>query len=67
MLPSLIAVSVWKVFPFVALMVLAGLQAIPDSLYEAARVDGATFFHEVRYIMIPQLRAVTGVRWRSSC
>jgi multiple sugar transport system permease protein len=57
-MPSLIAVSVWKVFPFVALMVLAGLQAIPDSLYEAARVDGATFFHEVRYIMIPQLRAV---------
>jgi multiple sugar transport system permease protein len=57
-MPSLIAVSVWKVFPFVALMVLAGLQAIPDSLYEAARVDGATFFHEVRYIMLPQLRAV---------
>jgi multiple sugar transport system permease protein len=57
-LPSVIAVNVWKMFPFVGIMVLAGLQAIPDALYEAARVDGATFLHEVRYIMLPQLRPV---------
>ncbi len=57
-LPSLIAVSVWKLFPFVALMVLAGLQAIPNELYEAARVDGAGFYAEVRHIMLPQLRSV---------
>jgi multiple sugar transport system permease protein len=55
-LPSLIAVNVWKMFPFVAIMVLAGLQSIPKSLYEAARVDGAGFWEEVRYITLPQLR-----------
>jgi multiple sugar transport system permease protein len=56
--PSLIAVEVWKMFPFVALMVLASLQGIPDSLYEAAKIDGANFFHEVRYIMLPHLFGV---------
>jgi multiple sugar transport system permease protein len=57
-LPALIAVNVWKMFPFVAVMVLAGLQAIPESLYEAARVDGASFLEEVRYITLPQLRPI---------
>lgn len=57
-LPSLIAVNSWKMFPFVAVMVLAGLQSVPDSLYEAAKVDGASFFDEVRYVMLPHLRPV---------
>jgi multiple sugar transport system permease protein len=57
-LPALTVVNVWKMFPFVAIMVLAGLQAIPQSLYEAARVDGATFWEEVRYITLPQLRTI---------
>ncbi|WP_342360819.1 sugar ABC transporter permease [Terrarubrum flagellatum] len=57
-LPSLIAVNVWKMFPFVAVMVLAGLQAVPDSRYEAARMDGANFMDEVRYVMIPHLRPI---------
>jgi multiple sugar transport system permease protein len=57
-LPALIAVNVWKMFPFVAVMVLAGLQAVPETLYEAARVDGATFMQEVRFVMLPQIRAV---------
>ena len=57
-LPALIAVNVWKLVPFVAVMVLAGLQAVPDSLYEAARVDGATFTDEVRFVMLPQLRPI---------
>lgn len=56
--PSLVAVEVWKMFPFVALMVLATLQGIPQSLYEAARIDGAHFVHEVRYIMLPHLTGV---------
>jgi multiple sugar transport system permease protein len=38
--------------------VLAGLQSIPNDLYEAARVDGANFWQEVRHIMIPQVRSV---------
>lgn len=57
-LPVLIAINVWKLFPFVAIMVLAGLQAIPDELYEAARVDGATYWEEVRFVMLPQVRPV---------
>ncbi|MBP2557921.1 multiple sugar transport system permease protein [Neorhizobium galegae] len=57
-MPVLIAINVWKLFPFVAIMVLAGLQSIPKDLYEAARVDGANFWQEVRFIMIPQVRSV---------
>jgi multiple sugar transport system permease protein len=57
-MPALIAINVWKLFPFVAIMVLAGLQAAPDELYEAARVDGASFWHEVRHVMLPQIRPV---------
>ncbi|MDR6819930.1 multiple sugar transport system permease protein [Neorhizobium sp. 2083] len=57
-MPVLIAINVWKLFPFVAIMVLAGLQSIPNDLYEAARVDGANFWQEVWHIMIPQVRSV---------
>jgi multiple sugar transport system permease protein len=55
---AVIAINVWKLFPFVAVMVLAGLQTVPHELYEAARVDGATFWREVRHVMLPHLRPV---------
>jgi multiple sugar transport system permease protein len=57
-MPALIAINAWKLFPFVAVMVLAGLQAVPNELYESARIDGAGFWQEVRHVMLPQLRAV---------
>jgi multiple sugar transport system permease protein len=57
-LPVMIAINVWKLFPFVAIMVLAGLQSIPSDLYEAARVDGASFGQEVRHVMLPGVRPV---------
>jgi multiple sugar transport system permease protein len=57
-MPAMIAINIWKLFPFVAVMVLAGLQTIPEELYESARIDGASFWDEVRYIMLPQLRPV---------
>jgi multiple sugar transport system permease protein len=57
-LPAMIAINVWKLFPFVAIMVLAGLQSIPQELYEAARMDGANYRDEVRHIMLPQIRPV---------
>jgi multiple sugar transport system permease protein len=57
-MPAMIAINVWKLFPFVAIMVLAGLQSIPNELYEAARMDGATYWEEVRHIMLPQIRPV---------
>ncbi|HZP20678.1 MAG TPA: sugar ABC transporter permease [Bauldia sp.] len=57
-MPALIAINVWKLFPFVAVMVLAALQAVPNELYESARIDGANFWHEVRHVMLPQIRPV---------
>ncbi|RPI55722.1 MAG: sugar ABC transporter permease [Acidobacteria bacterium] len=57
-MPALIAINVWKLFPFVALMVLAGLQTVPHELYESARVDGASFGDEIRHVMLPQIRPV---------
>lgn len=57
-LPALIVVNTWKMVPFVAVMVMAGLQGIDRSLYEAARVDGATFVDEVRYITLPNLKPI---------
>jgi multiple sugar transport system permease protein len=57
-LPALIAVNVWKMFAFVSIMVLAGLQSIDRTLYEAARVDGSNIAQEIRYITLPGLRYV---------
>lgn len=57
-MPVMIAINIWKMFPFVAIMVLAGLQSIPNDLYEAARIDGASFWEEVWYVMLPQVRMV---------
>lgn len=53
------AVNVWKGFPFVAIMLLAGLQSIPGELYEAARVDGARPFQQFRDITLPMLKPVS--------
>lgn len=55
-LPSVIFADVWRGFPFVMIILLAGLQAIPQELYEAARVDGASALQEFRYITIPNMR-----------
>jgi multiple sugar transport system permease protein len=57
-MPAMIAINVWKLFPFVAIMVLAALQSIPQELYEAARIDGANYWDEVRHITLPQIRPV---------
>lgn len=54
-LPIIIA-DVWKTAPFVALLILAGLQNIPDELYEAAAVDGATRVQQLRRITLPLLK-----------
>jgi len=57
-LASLIAVEVWENTPFVVLMLLAGLQALPQALLEAARVDGAGFWQQFRSITLPLLSPV---------
>ncbi len=56
MLPAVISVDVWKTTPFMALLLLAGLQSIPNELYEAARVDGATAWQNLVRVTLPLLR-----------
>lgn len=53
--------DVWKSTPFVALLLLAGLQGIDASLYEAARMDGATRWRRFTQITLPQLRPAIAV------
>lgn len=47
--------DVWKTTPFVALLLLAGLQGIDPSLYEAARIDGASAWQQFRFVTLPLL------------
>ena len=50
----------WRYFPFAMLMILARLQAIDNTLYEAAEVDGASTLQKFRFITLPELRYVLG-------
>jgi trehalose/maltose transport system permease protein len=60
-LPTAIMVDVWKTSPFMALLLLAGLQTIPESLYEAAAVDGASRFRRFVSVTLPLLRPTIAV------
>jgi ABC-type sugar transport system permease subunit len=53
---AVIFADVWKTAPFVALLLLAGLQTIPGDVYEGARVDGAGMFQRFWFITLPLLR-----------
>jgi multiple sugar transport system permease protein len=55
---SVIVVVVWQGTPFFTMSFLAGLQAIPRELYEAAEVDGASVLQQFCYITVPRLRSV---------
>ena len=50
---------VWQGFPFFAIMILAGLQSIPEELYEAASIDGASTFQKFSNITIPMVAPIT--------
>jgi multiple sugar transport system permease protein len=58
---ALLTVSVWKGWPFAFLIVMAGLQNIPKDLYEAAALDGAGTWQQIRRITLPSLGAVNQV------
>ena len=58
---SVIAANVWRGIPFVAITLLAGLQTIPVSLYEAATIDGASPWQQFRYITFPMLTPIIAV------
>src|SRR5215208_90561 len=53
---TLIFADVWKTAPFMALLLLAGLQVIPEDVYDAAKVDGATAWQRFTRITLPLLR-----------
>ncbi len=55
---AVMLVEIWHGFPFFALLLLAGLKAIPDDLYEAAEIDGARLWQQFRFVTVPQLRAI---------
>ena len=55
---AVVFTNVWRGIPFFAIMLLAGLQAVPDELYEAAHVDGAGVFSRFWHITLPLLRPI---------
>ena len=55
-MPSIIAMAVWRNLGFAMIVFLAGMQAIPASLYEAAAIDGAGRWQTFRYVTMPMLR-----------
>ena len=58
---SLIAANIWRGIPFVAISLLAGLQTISPSLYEAAMLDGATAWQRFRHITFPMLLPILAI------
>ena len=63
---SVVLVDVWNTTSFIALMLLAGLQSLPDEPYEAARIDGATSFQSFIYLTLPLLKPIilVALLWR---
>ena len=54
----LVSVYMWNQAPFATLLLLAGMQSIPDELYMAAEVDGAGYWRRLRYVTLPALRGM---------
>ncbi len=60
-LPAMIAVDVWKTTPFMALLLLAGLQTMPEDIFEAAEIDGASKVRQFFTITLPLLKPAIAV------
>jgi multiple sugar transport system permease protein len=60
-LPSLIVVNIWKEFSFAMVMLLAGLQTVPEQLIRAAQVDGANTWNRFWHVTFPHLKGVSVV------
>jgi len=58
-LATLIFMHVWRNAPFFAIALLAGIQTIPESLYEAAKMDGANMFERFFYVTLPNLSYIS--------
>ncbi len=55
-IPSIVILAVWKNFGYNMIIFVAALQAIPTDLYEAAKIDGASFWQRLRHVTLPMLR-----------
>jgi len=55
---AMLITEIWATWPFIYLMALAGLQAIPREHYEAAVLDGASYFRKLRHVVIPEIGGV---------
>jgi multiple sugar transport system permease protein len=60
-LPSLIVVNVWREFSFAMIMLMAGLQTVPEQLLRAAQVDGASTWQRFWHVTFPHLRGVSTI------
>jgi ABC-type sugar transport system permease subunit len=58
---TVIVTGTWRAFPFMMIVIMAGLQSIPRELYESAHVDGAGFFRSLFSITIPMIRGVSSI------
>ncbi|MFU0827098.1 MAG: Multiple sugar transport system permease protein [Lachnoclostridium sp.] len=59
---AIIIPTIWRQVPFIMLMLLAGLQQIPDEYYEAAEIDGANAWQRFRHVTLPLLRSVLSIQ-----
>jgi multiple sugar transport system permease protein len=57
-MPAIIVFAVWKNFGYNMIILLAGLQNIPEELYEAARIDGASVWRQLRHVTLPMLSPI---------
>ena len=53
---ALVITDIWKTAPYMALLILAGLQMVPDDLYEAAKIDGANVIQRFIYVTLPNVK-----------
>jgi multiple sugar transport system permease protein len=58
-LPATIVANIWIGFPFNFILLYAGMRSIPEDVYEAAKIDGASFWQRVGFITLPMLKPVT--------
>jgi multiple sugar transport system permease protein len=60
-MPAIIVFAVWKNFGYNMIILLAGLQSIPEQLYEAARIDGASAWRQFRHVTLPVLAPIVAM------
>jgi len=60
-MPAIIILAVWKNFGYNMVILLAGLQSIPEPLYEAARIDGASAWRQFRHVTLPMLAPIVAM------